>query len=390
MNFSATSSLHRSEPDAGGRVQSRFNQFAGASFGVALFYKGVDDKAARDKLSPLALWSVACQAIVAGRDVDGVCRALNEQVEILSRPLLQFSDGSEEVVRGRLKQLLGCSWTVWLPFILFSPAQHRQGMWDAYTALFPAATHQQDALRQFLFRLLTAEQLQLLYNDEGLDPKYMNASPGAGAIIRVGKLVGTLKDTDAPSDTKAMVVQWRTALLTVLEKLQRYERVTRGFAPEDCEFEDLLLAILAVAEWRIQPELWRVHGFVESCGKRPDECLTADQLALSGALFGLQEGYRHIGSGLVNRKLRRHLAREALALALISEGGATETISFYLSDLSEPAPLPPTLQLLRAQRRVERDWEWSPAGGREASHDTLTLKLQLAETDEVFHFKLQP
>jgi hypothetical protein len=105
--------------------------------------------------------------------------------------------------------------------------------------------------------------------------------------------------------------RWRSILLNaVLKKLP--ERIRRGFAPDEPEFEDLVLALLAAAEWVLETDLWRIPKYIENYAKRPEERLNANQTALCGSLFGWIRGYQFVSSGVTDRSLRAILSRQAM------------------------------------------------------------------------------
>lgn len=368
-------------------VQFHFNRFAGANFGVALFqpyYEGDTSS-----LSPLFLWSLACRALIDGEDSEGVLEAQRRQLEEFVGPTTYLGENVQERVREHIEHMLSHAWAAWLPYLLFSPARQRHAIWDTWTACFPCTSPEQRMLRTLLFELLANDRAELLYTSEGLESKFASASPAEAAALRMGKLVRGFLDGEEHSEAKEILERWRTSLHTVLRTLQQAQKVVRGFAPQDPDFENLVLAILAVAEWRLQPEIWRIHSFIESCGELPDERMTTNQLVLSGALFGLLEGYRHLGSGIADREWRQHLTRHALALSLkFATGANQETGAFYLSPTGEPDALPPPLRIRQVQRKMVCASEWRPEGVKSSTEDTLNFELQLADMAPSFQLTL--
>ena len=288
-------------------IEKEFNSSAGASYGIAAITAIDKSCAAILSLSesPLVYWLFVSESLALADDAKSTIQWLERQINQVD----QFSPS----LAGKLRQGLCNSWLAYLPILLFRADQDREQTWQRYCQTFPGQTQEQQGIRSLLFHLLS-EQETFLYDPRTLPPQYREKYTDAAScvIVKLGQLLRRLqKDKTLEQE---LFETWAEALKLVLHKLP--DRVQRGFAPAFPLFENLVLSLLYAAEWRSQPDLWRIAEYIDSCAKYPQERLTPDQVALGAVLFGWLEGYQRVGGGVSEPSLRTALSNQAMAIAL--------------------------------------------------------------------------
>ena len=329
-------------------LEAEFDSCAGAGFGIAgLIRAGADDASAD---TSLLLWLLVSHALAVGENSVGVVDWLEDQVTLLSV--------HSKNLGMLLKQRLQDNWAAWMPIILFSPASERQMTWETYCNAFPVQPKEQQAVRELLF-LLLSEHGRSLYDPENL-PDLPNperfSSPEHCVTLKLGQTVRHLRDNETAIPRKEIFASWRESLLSSVLKTLPH-RISRGFAPQWPLFEDLLLSLLYVAEWQLEPDSRRIPNFIEDYARHPDERLTPNQLALSAALFGWLQGYRQIGYLVQDATWRSVLAQQAMGIAVKRAETGTEglplesPVVFYSTESGTRTAFWRFLQVTQIQRK---------------------------------------
>jgi len=116
------------------------------------------------------------------------------------------------------------------------------------------------------------------------------------------------------------IARWTEYLRTVLRSELADHRTTRAPQNNDQEFENLVLALLAVADWVNQPDVWRVPQFVKGYDHYDGERLTQEQACIAGAIYGAVVGYSRIGGVIPSLEIRHNISSYVLEYALAEHG----------------------------------------------------------------------
>ena len=143
-------------------------------------------------------------------------------------------------------------------------------------------------------------------------------SPRSCVLVNLGL---TLRSRDArlrlPPDR---IERWTEYLRTVLRSELANHRTTRTLQNDDREFENLVVTLLAVADWVNQPDVWRVPQFVSEYDHHDGERLTQEQACIAGAIYGAVVGYSRIGGVIRSVEIRCAIASYVLEIALVEHG----------------------------------------------------------------------
>lgn len=286
-------------------LEIEFDRCAGAAFGatgLSSFAAGTESEADTDGL-PLLAWLLVSEALARNDDPTRTWGWVTDQLRLVTswRPSLY------EVVHRRL----AACWSAPLPIILSSPEDNAQELWDIYHQVFP--TPDQKAIRTLLRRIFTRYGRSLFQPGDWKaeikqDSKY--ATPDRASIVKLGLTLKDLAENTEGEDHTVFEEWQRTLRESVLHRLPA--RIGRGFAPATPVFEDLVLAILAVAEWLPLPNGWKIAESVRDMQRRASERLTPDQQVFAGALYGWIQGYHSVGNWIENPAQRSTLSRQAI------------------------------------------------------------------------------
>lgn len=116
------------------------------------------------------------------------------------------------------------------------------------------------------------------------------------------------------------IARWTEYLRTVLRSELADHRTTRAPQNNDQEFENLVLTLLAVADWVNQPDVWRVPQFVNEYDQYDGERLTREQACIAGAIYGAVVGYSRIGGVIPSLEIRHSISSYVLETALAEHG----------------------------------------------------------------------
>lgn len=372
--------------DDGGHAstESLFDRFAGVNY--CLVWLQEFHSPAQTVDAPLLSWLLSCRALVEGDNSKSVLALLERNLEGALAPLQQQAGSFYEDGRAYVRAAVAQSWAAWLPFLIFAPDDRREAFWAKVRSFFPPTSPEEHALREVLFALLRPGEAGKLYSSENLPQAYDSQSECV--VVRLGLLVQQLSEGSHNEELRQTFAAWRTLLRGVFHAVKHAERVKRGFAKEHPLFEDLVLVLLSVAEWRAQPELWRIHVFIHGYAEREPERLTPNQLVLASVLFGLQEGYQRLGSTVQNRDVRRHLSRTSLALALKAYGHANPEVQPVYPALQDMAGQPgeAALWLKHAKLTETKTSEFrsEKQAWCEGVNTNLTLAFSFAELPDVY------
>lgn len=300
-----------------GEIQAAFDRRAGAAFSFA----GTMSAVLSDSLvfqEQLLLWLLASHSLVAGGSGDGAADWLEEHLGYLA----ERSEGLAAALRQRLQR----NWAAWLPLLLLSDSGKVAETWSAFCAAVPPESAEESAVRDVLLALVR-DHGSNLFSPQGISEEYAS-SPAQAVVFRVGGIVKKLQVEGAR--------EWARACADILRRLP--DRVTRGFLPHSPLFQDMLLSLLDVAEWLLEPRAEQTIDFIKDCWRRPDEALTVNQIALSSALYGWLVGYSNVGGLIADRRWRIVLAEQAMATALAGRCVAqdvctpSDPVSFYATE----------------------------------------------------------
>ncbi|GAB4405965.1 MAG: hypothetical protein Kow00123_18430 [Anaerolineales bacterium] len=148
-------------------------------------------------------------------------------------------------------------------------------------------------------------------------------------MFRVGRTIKQLQETRNTwgGDEAAC---WPRVCADILRGLP--SRPHRGFLPQSPLFQDMLLSLLNVAEWLLEPNPQQAIRFIRDCQQQPDEEITVSQIALSSALFGWVQGYSKVGNFVADRGWRTILAEQAMATAVAGHSvdtNVSDSAAFY-------------------------------------------------------------
>lgn len=359
-----------------------FDRFAGVNY--CLFWLQSFFSASGTVEAPLFSWLLSCRALVAGSDSKAVIATLERQIDLALAPVGKLGRSLHAQAREQLRQKTAQSWAAWLPFLVFAPDAKREALWAKIYTYFPPSSSEEAALREVLFWLLREEEAQMLYTSDGLSVSY--DSQAECAVVRVGRLLKRLSEESNQIGLRPLYQEWRERLRLVFDAVRSTKRVERGFAVQHPLFEDLILALLSVAEWRAQSELWRIPIFVNRYQERDTERLSSNQIVLAAIVFGLHEGYIRLGGVVQNRTWRRYLSRLGLALALRQNSvSSADEQAFYCSP-AEDGDDRTVLHLRHAKLTETITPEFSPDEQlwHECHQGSLILQLSFADLPELY------
>jgi hypothetical protein len=306
-------------------VARAFDRIAGAAFALGWLNSFVPTPSSIS--APLFGWLLSMHALVILDTNNNFADRINTDFDALVVEPTAFNLEIGQQFRTALIETARCEWSFWLPLLLFTPDSAREQYWNSYQAHFPPARVEEQALRRLLSHLLSDPQRELLFMPDN-NGRY--TSQAETVIIRVGRLLKELKNT-TEEELQQVFSRWYDFTRLALKHVQSGLRLSRISKPDESEYIDLLLALLAVAEWRTQPDIWRLPVFIENYQRYPEEALTAQQIALSSALFGYLEGYHRGAAGVQQLSLRRLLAGQVMALvSTYYDGEVIDDPLFYL------------------------------------------------------------
>lgn len=322
-------------------LEIEFDRCAGAVFGaigLSSFAEKPEIEAPADNL-PLFAWLLASEGLARNDDPARTWSWVTDQLRLVAswRPSLY------EAVHHKL----ATCWSTPTSIMLCGPEDCVPTLWDSYHEVFPASD--QRAIR-LLVRRVFARYGRTLFQpgdwkaEIKQDSKY--ATPDRASIVKLGL---TLKDLAASTEgeDRSLFEEWQRILRdSVLHRLPAH--IERGFAAATPVFEDLVLAILAVAEWLPLPNSWKIAESVRDMDRHASERLTADQQIFAGALYGWIQGYHSVGNWIENPAQRSALSRQAICQALKRTSAPEDhvdltqkvvlysTLSGSLSDILQP------------------------------------------------------
>jgi hypothetical protein len=290
-------------------LEIEFDRCAGAGFGatgISSFSAGTENKAYTDSL-PLLAWLLVSEALARNDDPARTWGWVTDQLRLVTSWHLSLY----ELV---CRHMAAC-WSAPLPIILYGPEDSAKELWDKYHQIFP--TTDQKAIRTLLEQVFARYGRSLFQPGDWKaeikqDSKY--ATPDRASIVKLGL---TLKDLaeNTEGEDRMLFEEWqRTLRESVLHRLPAH--IGRGFAPATPVFEDLVLAILAVAEWLPLPHGWKIAESVQDMDRNANERLTPDQQVFAGALYGWIQGYHSVGNWIENPAQRSALSRQAICQAM--------------------------------------------------------------------------
>ena len=289
----------------------RFHASAGAGYGVAAL-SAMLRPASQESVNggtAFLCWLLVSEALVRNDNAEATWSWVDDQLELFAlrhRPLAN-----------RLHRELGERWTSGLPVLIFGSSNAVPHLWRSFCDHFPAPDSQRRTLRKLLFHLIDRYGRELFTPGgwkANLPEDWRYTSPDRCAVVKLRLTLKALISQNEPDDV--LLHEWRDSVTRrqILESLPA--RITRGFAPESPQFEDLLLAILQVAEWLSHPDSGRIADTLRDVQKRPLEAFTEDQGVFAGALLGWVSGYRTVAGWVQDAGQRRSLSEQALALAM--------------------------------------------------------------------------
>ena len=116
------------------------------------------------------------------------------------------------------------------------------------------------------------------------------------------------------------IARWTEYLRTVLRSELANHRTTRNPQNDDQEFENLVVTLLAVADWVNQPDVWRVPQFVSEYDDYDGERLTHELACIAGAIYGAVVGYSRIGGVIPSLEIRNRISSYVLETTLAEHG----------------------------------------------------------------------
>lgn len=143
-------------------------------------------------------------------------------------------------------------------------------------------------------------------------------SPRSCVLVNLGL---ALRSPDAAlRHPPEQIARWTDYLRTVLRSELANHRTTRNPQNDDQEFENLVVTLLAVADWVNQPDVWRVPQFVSEYDHYDGERLTREQACIAGAIYGAVVGYSRIGGVITSLEIRHNISSYVLETALAEHG----------------------------------------------------------------------
>jgi len=297
---------------AAASISDQFNALAGAHYGVFGIRNGgrVDQGASGVDSHPLTkaqfAWMVVSQVLARHDEPQQAWRDLARQMQIAAFFRPEAFDKLSETVRE--------SWSVVSAFLLL-PDELRQAYAETYlNSSFAAEQH--SMISRLLLALIDRYGGNLFFPGQWLadvknESRYSTTEQAL--VVKLGLTLRWLAESASGSE-RSMWERWQQQLKSeVLHVLP--QRIARGFAPEAPHFEDVVLALLAVAEWLSYEKQWRIHDFLADTDQRDSERLSDDQKVIAGAYYGYIRGYREIGNSIANLSQRAAIARQATCLA---------------------------------------------------------------------------
>lgn len=362
-------------------IERAFDKIAGAAFALGWLSDPASEQVSIE--SPLFGWLLSMNALAtANADTtaaDRICSDVDRLVcEVETVNTLDRSTSQQ--FHTFLTTSARCEWSYWLPILLFSPILQREQYWDSYQKYFLVDTDAERAFHRLLYELLDETQRELLFTSE---ENSHHSSQAEAVLIRVGKQLKALHDT-AQGEQKRIFSSWLDYTREAVKYIRSGLRVSHKLRLKGSEFLDFLIALLAVAEWRTQPDIWRVPTFIESYRQHPNEVLNSRQLALSGALFGYYEGYHRVAAGVQNPSLRRMLSAQAMTLtsAVVCREGQGDAFSYLPAFASEPGTAWMFVSEMTQKGSVQRRWSHERGVEPDATQiDTTAVQVAFAGLD---------
>jgi hypothetical protein len=292
-------------------LQMEFDACSGASFSLAAVARlNFDSPNGSPNVDDFSFyWLLMSEAIARAESDDSIFAWIDDQIQILSRGYPDAADA--------LRKNFAANWSAWLPILFFVPEGSGRSVWHQFCQNFPPQSPEQEALREVFYQTITRHGRALFkpgdWQGEVKHPDRYT-SPEACAMLKLGLTLKNLEDKTKGKQQK-IFKEWANIIRTgILRRLP--ERIQPGFAAQESLFEEFVLALLRVAEWLHQPELWRIEEFLRDNQTRPKERFNSNQLALAGGLFGWIRGYQKVASWLADRETRKVLSQTALRQAL--------------------------------------------------------------------------
>jgi hypothetical protein len=310
----------------------QFNRLAGVNYCMSAMHMAALPASSRLD-SPLLVWLLVSEEMLH-TDINShsVIERIKNNIDNLTRQIRAagFDEWADQF------DTIRWSWTFWLALILLSHPKHRKELWNHYIQTFfsnDQGQRHQLALAEIFYRLLSDYLPDRLY-DPSSHGDIRFESPRATGIVNLGQVIKTL-EADPSTNLQDIFKRWRGILReNVLKQLPG--QIEQGIAPEDKEFEDMVLSILTVAGWLSVSNFPRVIDMFRSLQNSPNERLTNNQIALCAALYGYLEGYQRVGSGVSDPGQRRLLSSRAFLLSRRQLDTGTKEIeglpdTFYLT-----------------------------------------------------------
>lgn len=293
-------------------LMAGFNSVAGASFGVfginhldhsqsdSSFIAGVLDEA-------LFGWLIICESLARHDDEHEAWQWLEDQ--------LFRAAGYHKEPFASLCTLMQSHWSTITPLLLMPIALRRRFVDTLELSRF--VSEDQRPVRVLLITLFDRYGDNLFTPGNWLidlknEAKF--SSPNQACVVKLGLTLKWLKESSS-AEYRDRWGQWQDQLRSdVLDRLPR--RIERGFSPDSPLFEDVVLALLAVAEWLSYDSASRITPYLADVKQRPAERLTDDQMVLAGALYGYTVGYRRVGNLIPWQIQRAVVSRQSLCLAI--------------------------------------------------------------------------
>lgn len=366
---------------------STFDVIAGAiygAFGVATISANPADESVRQPyaLNPsLFTWIMVSEALARHDDPELAWRWLDDQ--------LRLAAWGKPAVHAALQAQFRDCWSGVLPILLL-PAPQRRPVLASYQRTFGAT--QGASIYVLLAALWERYDRNLFHPGDWLaDIKGADryTTPDRACIVKLGLTLKSLAE-QAPEDERGLWEAWQLLLKQgVLHRLP--DRITRGFAPSAPLLEDVVLSLLAVAEWLSFEQSWRIGPFLNDINARPAERFSPKQKVLAGFLYGWELGYQRVGNLVTCQPQRAVLSRQALRLVLQGDcpeqqaGSCIETLVLHstaqgaLSAFQEPF-----VELSRYEQHEQV--EYDPATRTMQATQNGCVELLLAQ--QAFAFEL--
>jgi len=295
-------------------LADRFSSIAGASYGATALSRmtATPTEEGEDGGTGLLCWLLVTEALARNDEPQSTWMWLNDEIDLFG---LTFPPLAAEL-RNRMRG----HWTSCVPILLLKPREEVPEFWKSFCAYFPAADPQRESLRKLLFHLIDRYERNLFVPGDwkaDLRDEDRYSSPDRCAIVKLRLTLKALISEHEPDEE--LLPRWRESVAKhkILEALPA--RIRRGFAPESPVFEDLVLAILQVAEWLSRPDYGRIEASLQDMERRPQEAFTEDQRIFAGAFLGWARGYQSVAAWVQDQEQRRALSEQATALSIVSE-----------------------------------------------------------------------